>query len=111
MLGVVVLASSAPATAGRTGYFEDFIGWSADGTFYALRTAGTDGLFVPVLYLTTRGGASSSWPKAVPKPGADDETGCTDRWDMMFPDEQATQESMMEKASAFVDKTKAAAKG
>lgn len=105
------LLVAAPATAGRTGYFEDFVGWSADGKFYVMTSAGTDGNAMPILCTSKRGATPPSWPKKVPPPGADSDDGCTERWDMMFPDDQTPSQDVVAKLVALVDKPKVAVHG
>src|SRR5262245_20188772 len=108
---VCVLLVATPALAQRRGYFDDFVGWSADGSFFVMTTAGTDGLNVPVLCLSRRGVASPSWPKNVPAPADDDADGCTDRWDMMFPDERNDPQTFVSNATKFTVATKQSVRG
>lgn len=97
-----VMIASATASAQRIGYQDDFVGWSADGTWYVMTTAGTDEIAVPVLCLTKSGTVPATWPKKVPVPTADDAHGCTDRWDMMFPDDHVDASSSVASATKLV---------
>jgi hypothetical protein len=108
---VGIVLASAPARAQRLGYQDDFVGWSADGTWYVMTTSGTDEMPVPVLCLSKRGVASPTWPKKVPAPKADDPNGCTDRWDMMFPDEQVDAQKLVENARKLGVDASAAKRG
>jgi hypothetical protein len=67
-----------------------------------MTTSGTDEMDVPVLCLSRRGTPSPTWPKDVPVPDKDDPDGCTDRWDMMFPDSGLDAQQMVSKASELV---------
>jgi hypothetical protein len=107
-----VVFTSAPALAQYHGYQNDFVGWSADGTWYVMTTSGTDEMFVPVLCLSKRGGQPGpSWPKKVPVPAADDQDGCTERWDMMFPDEQIDAQTLVQNARKLVVEPKGVVRG
>jgi hypothetical protein len=105
-----VVTASTPAMAQRRGYFDDFIGWSPDHTFYVMTTAGTDGMAAPVLCLSKKDVAPPTWPKKVPLP-TDDPDGCTERWDMMFPDDNTPADKLVDAAQKLVVAAKTATKG
>jgi hypothetical protein len=96
-----LLLISAPASAQGRGYIDGFIGWSADRSFFAITTAGTDEIDLPVLCLSHKNTASPSWPKNVPVPTEDDPDGCTPSLDMVFQDGQLA-DKLVEMASALV---------
>src|SRR5262245_45665906 len=106
-----VMLASATASAQRVGYQDEFVGWSADNTWYVMTTSGTDGTAVPVLCLSKRGAKPPTWPKKVPLPATDDTNGCTERWDMMFPNEGVDAPTMVANASKLVVPAKAAEHG
>jgi hypothetical protein len=103
--GVLLVASPAAA------YQDDFIGWSADGTWYVMTSSGTDEMPVPMLCLSKPGTTPPTWPKKVPVPEADVTSGCTDRWDMMFPDEGTDAPTQVKNATKLVVVTKPSDRG
>ncbi|HEX8111956.1 MAG TPA: hypothetical protein VF516_29695 [Kofleriaceae bacterium] len=102
MLALAIVLHAGAARAQRRGYIDGFVGWSQDGSFFVMTTAGTDEMDVPVLCLSRRGVPSPTWPKDVPVPDPDDPDGCTDRWDMMFPDNTLDAQHMVLKARQLV---------
>jgi len=67
-----------------------------------MTTSGTDEMPVPVLCVSKRGAKPQTWPKKVPLPAADDANGCTERWDLMFPDEGVPAPTLVEHARDLV---------
>ena len=61
----------------QASWIEKFIGWSQDGTFYAITEAGTGGEETPALCLSRRDDEPKTWPNDMALPGADDEDGCS----------------------------------
>jgi len=99
---------SAPAArAGTHGYIEGFLGWSRDGSYYAMTSAGTDEIDVPRLCLSKPGALPASWPKDIPAPEGDD--ACTERWDMIFTD-NTDPAALVDKARKLITKPGAADK-
>ncbi len=49
-------------------YYDFFYGWSADGSFYAYASSGTDLMEQPSLCLSDEKAGSTTWPKGVARP-------------------------------------------
>jgi hypothetical protein len=111
LLALVAVLHAGAARAQRRGYIDGFVGWSPDHSFFVMTTAGTDEVDVPVLCLSRRGVASPTWPRDVPVPDQDDPDGCTDRWDMMFPDSGLDMPQMVSKAGELVARPRKGGKG
>jgi tetratricopeptide (TPR) repeat protein len=102
MVAAAVVAM-APATAHAQqarAYIEKFVGWSKDGTFYAITEAGTDERELPALCVSRRGDKPPTWPKDIPPPDKDDERGCTETLDQIFEGQDA--QALVAKVSRFV---------
>lgn len=110
-LVVAVLALCNTAYAQRRGYQDGFLGWSKDGTFFAMTTSGTDEMDIPLLCLSKRGVASPTWPKAVPVPDPEDPDGCTERWDVMLPDTTTDAQQLVAQVEAMVESPTTGKKG
>jgi hypothetical protein len=65
-LFLLFLALGAPAPA--FAYYDFFYGWSADGSFYARASSGTDLMEQPALCLSDEKAGSTTWPKAIARP-------------------------------------------
>jgi hypothetical protein len=102
LLALAPMLGSGAAFAQHRGYLDGFVGWSADGSFFVMTTSGTDEMDVPVLCKSRRDVASPTWPKDVPVPAKDDPDGCTDRWDVVFPDSALTPQQLVDKARELV---------
>lgn len=110
---IAMLSFACVMLAGATAYAyqDDFVGWSADGSWYVMTNSGTDEMPVPVLCLSKAGDKPKSWPSKVPVPEDDGE--CTPRWDEMFPDDMQNidAQTMVANASKLVVVQKPAKKG